>query len=156
MYYSAYRKSNNPELSQDAVQQSFQKLLEKPNYLGKLDENNYHATKYYLCRMSVNAVINMLKKTEDLAFDNDIFDNIEDGDISPLEFVLNGETREHVKKELKKVKESYREILIMKLSRGFSDKEIAEELGISEENVRKRYERAKKSLIKNYEKEDLK
>ena len=154
MYYSAYRKSKDPQLSQDAVQHSFEKLLEHPKYLDKLNENNYHSTKYYLCKMSVNAVKNMMNKNSNLSFDKKIFDNIEDDGISPLEFVLKVETKEHVKEELNKINKNYREIILMKFIRGLNYKEIAKALEISEENARKRYERAKKSLLKNYEKED--
>ena len=156
MYYSAYRKSSDSQLSEDAVQQSFEKLLENPRYLDNIDESNYQATKYYLCRISINVANSMLRKNSSLTFNDNVFDFIEDNDITPLEFVLNNETKEHVIKEIKKINENYQEIITMKFSRGLSNKEIADILEITEENVRKRLERAKKSFVKKYEEEDLK
>jgi len=47
--------------------------------------------------------------------------------------------------------DTYKEILILKYSSGFSNVEIAEILEVSEVNVRKRISRARKLLKKNME-----
>jgi RNA polymerase sigma-70 factor (ECF subfamily) len=42
--------------------------------------------------------------------------------------------------------ESYRGVLMLKYDNGYSTKEIAQMLGLSEENVKKRIQRARKKL----------
>ena len=74
--------------------------------------------------------------------------NIADTDNSIEHMLHSMEGREQINKMLSKIPEKYREVLLYRSVHEFSVRETAAVLEISENLVRKRYERARNLLIR--------
>ena len=65
---------------------------------------------------------------------------------SPQDEVEEREGVMHLASLLEQMPEGYRSVLLLKYDNGYSTKEISGILGLSEENVKKRIQRARKKL----------
>ncbi|WP_255575630.1 RNA polymerase sigma factor [Caproiciproducens faecalis] len=69
------------------------------------------------------------------------------GDDAPLEMIVSAESYHFVMDCLSCLNEHYKDVLRLKLIYEYEDEEIAEMLAISQENVRVRFQRARKALM---------
>lgn len=141
MYHKAYGILKDCNLAEDAVQESFIRILK-----------NFDKFTKKRCPQTRNKFVNIVRTVSiDIYRKRKIqqavsYDEIEGTIIDELavtDDVLEGMEFECC---LFKLTKSYYIILSLKYDEGYSYKEIAEMLGLSEENVKKRLMRARKKL----------
>ena len=146
MYYVAYSILHDEGKAEDAVQDAFIKLMQHEVHFDKPDGDD---CKRYIITVIRNAAINIYNKTQresELMFLTDrddraeIMTELEIDEGSDIESLVNG------------LPDKYHEVMDYLVLKEYTTKETAEKLGITEANVRKRYERAKfmiKSRMEN-------
>jgi RNA polymerase sigma-70 factor (ECF subfamily) len=137
---------NNAQ-AEDAVSESFEKLMVN---IDKLDDVLCHRTKAYIVTTVRNTSINILKKqrrTDNIA--DEELDIIVDTNPSVLDEVVSQEGIDTIKKILKSLPPSQKDTAYLWLFHEYSNCEIAEELGISQDTVRQRLSRARKAIKRN-------
>lgn len=142
MMHTAYKILHDKSLAEDAVQQAFIRVIEN---LHKVDENNCHKTQGFLVIICKNIAYDIYKSKTYLN-NEEMTDELPDSKYDPIELVINDETFKQIIAVVKNIKPIYQDVLILKYSHDFSNREIASLLRISEEVVRKRLERAKEQL----------
>lgn len=145
LFYVANKILKDEYLAEDAVHSTFVKVIEN---LEKINEVDCHKTRSLLVTITRNHCINMyncqknhpmLPLDENLSAGNEVAAHVENAD--------------ELVRAVLKLPELYRGTLTLKYVQGFSNKEIAGMLGISEANVRKRLERARKKVLEILRKE---
>ena len=152
MYKIAYEILGNKQQAEDAVHESFVRIIKN---LHKIDENNCPRTRNYLVIICRNVAIGMYNKTKNIKDADYEVDNIADDKNSPLNILINKEGLERLTALIMELKPIYRDVFLLRYSHGFSREEIAEQLGITVETVKKRITRAKKILAEKLEKEGI-
>ena len=139
------------ELAEDAVQEAFKRLLRSKV---EIYENN--SGKAYVFAVLENVCNDMLKKKNKIDT-HEVSDEkiIEASFATPDDIIIGKELRVALKRILKKLDSTYREVLMLKIASEKSTKEIADILGMSEENVRVKLHRARSIIYKELEKEGL-
>ena len=141
MYNRAYSILRDTALAEDVVQESFIRILKN---FEKIEKKKCPQTRKYFVNIVRTISIDVYrknKKQQTISFDEfeatiiDEFANTED--------ILEGEELET---HLLKLPKSYYIIMSLKYDDGYSYKEIAEILSITEENVKKRLLRARIKL----------
>ena len=135
MFNRANRILHSKQDSEDAVHEAFLKIAEN---IEKISSLECHKRNKYIVTIIENKAINAyrakrLHPTEplfDLA-EYAVVDTYEDGDFTRC---------------ILKLPHDYREVLLLKYDLGFSNKEIADALDISQALVRKRLQRARNAL----------
>ena len=135
MFNRANKILHNKQDSEDAVHEAFLKIAEN---IEKISSLECHKRNKYIVTIIENKAINTyrakrLHPTEplfDLA-EYAVVDAYEDGDFTRC---------------ILKLPHDYREVLLLKYDLGFSNKEIADALDISQALVRKRLQRARNAL----------
>lgn len=142
MKYIALDILKNEYLAEDAVHDSFIKLVRHLDAVGEIES---YKTKNYVSIIVKNVSLDMIKKEKkkqsfifdyqgkSYSSDNEIFDNIEVEEIYAL---------------IKSLPDIYRDILELKVYYNLSNEQLADMLGISNQAVRKRLERARNALKK--------
>lgn len=137
MYQAAYRILADSYQAEDVVSQTLFKIID---YLDEIRKLSKARTKAYIITMTENTAIDYYRKrnreqVQDIikieCFQNSTVDSYGENDVLDA---INSLTV------------NYSTILRLRYSQGYSDKEIAEMLGITQENVRTRVKRAKKKL----------
>ena len=154
MLYKARRMVGEAH-AEDVVQDAFAKLIEK---FGK---NNYADLSdkpvLYFVIMVRNLSINILKKEGRIEFmpidDEDVFISPLD---SPEETLLNSEALDRLTYLIGQLKPAARQLIDYRYVSGYSNTEIAKELGVSKEVVADRMYKVKKLLKEMLEKEKAK
>ena len=139
MFYSANRILKDEYLAEDVVHQAFLRIIDN---LSKIDKIDCHKTKVFIVIIVENIAIDFYRKRK--REDNISFDKIEIyiEDIKAKDnFILN-----NIEEAILKLPINYSTVLRLKYSQGYSNKEVAQILNISEENVRQRISRARKRL----------
>ncbi len=138
----AYKILKDMALSEDAVHEAFLSLARNMN---KISDRNCIQIRNYLIIIVKNASYRIYnKRKEELCID-DIKETIPD--IQNVEIdVEDRESQQRLMTLIKSIDEKYADVLILKYFYDFSDKEIAESLGISLENVKIRLHRGKSML----------
>ena len=139
MFYVANRILNDERLAEDAVHQTFLKILEN---FDKVGEISCHKTRSYVVIIVRNAAINMYNRRkrhpavpiEEAAF------------CAAEEKLERTDDLDSLAKAVLKLPAIYKDALKLKYVQEFSNAEIAGMLGISEAAVRKRLERARRML----------
>jgi RNA polymerase sigma-70 factor (ECF subfamily) len=139
MYYAAFRILKNIHDSEDAVHQAFIRLIDR---MDKIDEGDRHKTRGFLVVITEHIAIDIYRKQKRqncVSYDElEIF--------TPDDSAHAFDIENTVVEAILKLPVNYSTVLRLKYSQGYSDAEIADILGISEENVRQRISRAKKKL----------
>ena len=144
MFRVALAVLHNEQLAEDAVQDAFLQLIKHKVFFPEADSD---ICKRYIITVIKNASINIYNKRKN---ENKIVSFTEN-----LEEVCGNEAVEpDITQEqeaictplLESLPEKYKDVVDCLVVRDFSVKETSEKLGISEANVRKRYERAKKMM----------
>jgi RNA polymerase sigma-70 factor (ECF subfamily) len=147
MYRVAYGVLHNREQAEDAVQDSFEKLLK---YLPKIDTPDSPKTQQLVLKTVRNTAIDQYRRNNK---QNEWLSQQEQGEETNT-FVKSVEDREFIQQLLNAVPTEYREIIKLRCYYGFSAKETGDILGLSEGNVNKRLERARKLIADRLEWEE--
>jgi len=130
--------------AEDAVHQAFLAVAE---HLEKIGEPNSRQTRNYLLVIVENKAIDILRK-------NTFFDYValDETVLCKAEGYCEDDT---LSRCILRLPNKYRQVIILKYYQGYSTKEIAEILGISETNAIKLDQRAKKKLSQFCKEEEL-
>lgn len=143
MYKKAYGILRDSALAEDVVQESFIRIVENFN---KIIKKKCPQTQKYFVNIVRSISIDVYrkrKKLQTLSFDE--FEETIGDDFKIPESLLDGLG---IEKYLLQLPKSYYVILSLKYDDGYSYKEIATILDITEENVKKRLLRARNRLKK--------
>lgn len=150
MYYVAYEILQNPQKAEDAVHDSFVKIIGKKNKLNELLCPQIKSLCVIVCR---NTALNMLR--DERKFFDVTEEFIEEIPHSQnLEDILENQIEEDaIVKKILSLPTTYRDVLYLYYEFEYKVKEIAIMLNISNEAAKKRLQRAKKELLKILEEE---
>lgn len=148
MYRIAYGILNNREQAEDAVQDSFEKLLK---YLPRIDRPDSPNTRQLVLKIVRNTAIDQYRRNHR---QNQWISEQKEQEIDTCTSIQSVEDREFIQQLLNAVPTEYREIIKLRCYYGFSAKETGDILGLSEGNVNKRLERARKLIADRLEWEE--
>lgn len=151
MYKVSYDILRDKSLAEDAVQSSFIKIIKS---LQKINKISGPKIKNYLVIISRNVSINMLNEERKLVTVSEEADEIPSGGSGLDDIILRRESVSKIAEAIKSLKPIYRDTLLLKRVYGYSDAEIAELMGVSEEAVRKRLTRARNKIIEHVKREE--
>lgn len=156
MYKEAYNILYDAGDAEDAVQQAFVKII---GHLDKINEDEPGMTCNFLKIVVRNIAIDIYKKRLYLNSTDDIVDTLDDvipaGTKEVSEIVIEKETVELIAKEIEKLPEIYRDVLLLERVYGYSREESMQLLGASYDTLKKRMTRGKKKLLEALRKEGL-
>ncbi len=157
MFSEAYKILQDKQHAEDAVQQSFIKIIKN---MHKIDENNCPRTRNFMVIICVNVAKSIYNKSLYLNKHDYTVENM-DADIAdtgndPLDILVDKDSVKQVTKAIEALSPIYRDILLLKRAYGYSQKEIAELMELPEETVKKRLARARKMLSQVLERESIK
>ena len=152
MMYTALSVLKNETLAQEAVNDAFVRIINNLHKI-EMDEIYSHKTKSFLVKIVRNTSIDALKEEKKQTCVD--IDEINEATIisrnnNNVDDLMNVKA---VYEALDLLPEIYKEILELKIYRGFTDKEIAKFLNISHSTARKRLQRARENLIQLLQKE---
>ena len=134
MYNVAYQILNDVQHSEDAVHDAF---LSVAKNIEKIPNENSLQTRNFLIIIVKNSALKIYNKNKkELPFDEKIFD------------MVNLEDQKNMFCFIKELDSKYGDVIILKYFYGYHDKEIADILGITRENVKIRLHRGKALLKK--------
>ena len=146
MYHVAYSVLHDEGLAEDAVQEAFIKLMKHNAYFAEPGSDD---CKRYIITVIKNSSINMYNKKK--REQEIIYFPGQDADINNISCEDNEETQIDMEELVSVLPEKYYSVVNCLAVKNLSVKETASELGITEANVRKRFERAKlmlKTIVK--------
>lgn len=144
MYHVAYKILGNEQDAEDAVHNAFVKIAE---YIKKIGDPVCPKTRSYVVTIVENKAIDLYRanrrrgRAASLAEAGGIA--VDTAESLGLEYCIL------------KLPPQYRQVILLKYYHGFSCKEIAKQLGISEANAKKLDQRAKKKLLTLCREEEL-
>lgn len=141
MYRKAYGILRDCNLAEDAVQESFMRIIKNFDKFSKKKCPQTRNKFVNIVRFVSIDIYRKRKKQQEVSYDK-----IEGTIIDELAITDNILEGMEIERCLFKLPESYYIILSLKYDDGYSYKEIAEILDLSEENVKKRLMRARKKL----------
>lgn len=140
MLYIANQILGDAKDSEDVVHQSFIKLI---GVLEKVDEPKYHKTRSLVVTIVERTAIDLYRRRrrENTVSLDEEFVNV------PNEAQIEAaDERTDLASAIASLPTRYREVLLLRYDNGFSNREIARLLSVSEVNVRKTIQRAKERL----------
>ncbi len=145
MFYTANSILHDAGMAEDAVHQAFIRVLDN---MGKIGEVDCPQTKNFLVIIVRNIAINIYndRKRKTTASLDELENWMPDPSAAPADAVEAKEGMMHLASLLEQMPEGYRSVLLLRYDNGYSAAEIANILMLSEENVKKRLQRAKKKL----------
>ncbi|MBK3496122.1 sigma-70 family RNA polymerase sigma factor [Viridibacillus sp. YIM B01967] len=148
MYQVAYSILHNVQQAEDVVQETFILLLEN---IHKINDIEDHKTKSFVLKSTKNKAIDYYRSNKRSIEMFNKFKEVpqEDTCDNVTQKIQRLITKEQQYQLLETLSMIHKEIIKYLLFYELTTKETAEILGISEGTVRKRYERAKKVIIKN-------
>ena len=156
MYKEAYNILQDSHLAEDAVQQSFIKLMK---CIDKIDEYTSARTVNFMKIICRNAAIDIYQNRTYLNTKEDAAELLEDFDeimvSGPSELVIDNESAEKVTAAIESLPNTYKDIILLEKIHGYSKEDIMSLLNINEEAVKKRMTRAKVKLLEALNKEGL-
>lgn len=137
MYHIAFKILNNEQDSEDAVHSAFVKIAEN---IGKIDDAVCPKTQNYIVTIVENKAIDLYRSNQ--RKNSNLY-------LDEVSGVVVEQTRVHgLAACMAKLSPRYRQIILLKYYHGFSCKEIAKQLKITEANAIKLDQRAKNKLLK--------
>ncbi len=135
------------QFAADALQQCFLKIYEN---IEKIGEINSTQTKSFVSIIMRNESINIFRKRK-IIFDvteamEDALYIIIDETANTEEILLKAELRDEINAYLSKLSNEESNLIILKYVRDYSNQEISEVLGVSQEVVRQRLSRVRRKL----------
>lgn len=147
MYRVAHEVLKNVDDSEDAVQEAFTRISKN---MHKVGEVNSSETKNFVCKITKNEAIRIYEKKQKRkeSLETDLSIITDDGEQRFFDTYSKGEIDmiNHTAVVLDKIPHKYKLILGLKYIHGYSGKEIAKLLDISETNVRQQLLVARKKL----------
>lgn len=141
MMHIALEILGNKTVAEDAVHESFVRIADNMN---KIKDVKSDKTRMYVTVVTKNVALNMKSKDKRcITLSNEQLDKI----VSEYPDVYDSVVVKCMLDKITKLPEIYRDVLSLKVYYGFSNKEIAKHLHISESAVRKRLERLRRFLI---------
>ena len=124
------------------MHEAFMRVIKK---LTKISEINCPQTHAYLLIIVKNVALKILKKrTKTIVVDTDTVEMTDDFGLE--EYVISNMEVERLKYILEQLPDDYYEVLFLELFMEFSISDIAEQLGLTYDNTKKRLQRAKKKF----------
>ena len=151
MYKVANRMLKDSALAEDVVQESFIRIIKN---FDKINKKKCPQTKNYFVTIVRSISIDTYRKRKNqqtLSFDE--FEGTIADDFKEIDHLLEGMD---IEKLLFQLPKSYYAILSLKYDNGYTYKEIASILDITEENVKKRLSRARNKLREILEGQEVK
>ena len=147
MFRVALSVLHDETLAEDAVQEAFLQLIRHKVYFAKADSDD---CKRYIITVIRNASINIYNKRKNesqvVSFTENLEAVCESEAIAPDE---KTEADSDCDPLINTLPEKYYDVVYCLVVKDYSISETARRLGITEANVRKRYERAKKMMRQN-------
>ncbi|MBR2927918.1 MAG: RNA polymerase sigma factor [Oscillospiraceae bacterium] len=143
MYAAAFGILGSSAAAEDAVHDSFIKVIHHMSLCRQIADNKIGA---WLVMIVKNTSFDMLRKTKRIVD----FDSVNDLPVADDDIATWVESVD-IKELLRQLPTIYYTTLSLKFLEGWTDKEIAEVLGISESTVRSRIYQARKMLKKRME-----
>lgn len=151
MYYIALAVLKNQQDAEDAVSESFCKIIVN---MDKLKDAGSPQTRAYIVKTVKSCAVSVyrknMRKNENTS---ELDENLVSDDC--FEDVFDSSSRESLEKLLGTLGDVDADIIIMHGRDGLTHKEITHRLSMSESNVRKRYERARKTVLKTIKEKNL-
>lgn len=144
MYYVANQKLSNHHDSEDAVHQAFVSIIK---HISKINDIDSPKTRSFIVLITERKAIDIMRTNH-----RDKVVEFNEA-IAGIEIPLPGD--HGIAAAIVKLPAEYREILMLKFDNGFSNKELAQMIGISESGIRKLIGRARKALKAELEKEGV-
>ena len=144
MFFIAYKILNNPQDAEDAVHTAFIKIAEN---MSKIEVAVCPKTKVFVVTIVENTAIDLYRKKK-RSENIDFLENFP-------ESTIDLEHRTVLAQCMAKLPTRYREIILLKYSYGFSNKELAKLMGITESNAIKLQQRAKQKFRELCEREGV-
>ncbi|NLZ92852.1 MAG: sigma-70 family RNA polymerase sigma factor [Firmicutes bacterium] len=146
MYHVAYGILKDHNLAEDAVHAAFLKLAENNYQIDEIICNKTRAFMVIVVRSTAFNLYSRNNKHKDVYFLEDQIVEAVDNNPTPLELIVTSESVDMIKNTLQTMSPKYTNVLTLKYFYCYTNKEIANLLLISEENVRVRLHRARKIL----------
>ncbi|MEG1943250.1 MAG: sigma-70 family RNA polymerase sigma factor [Angelakisella sp.] len=148
MYRIAYSVLRDEGLAQDAVQQTFLKIY---NEIDRIDEARSAKTRSFVVVLIRNTTIDIYSKSkrEQVLYFDDLERTPVSSTLLPEDSAISSQSREEAVDALRSLGEKYAAILILRYCHGYRNKEIAEQLNMSEASVASRIFQAKRLLAKS-------
>lgn len=145
IYYVAYSILNNVQQAEDAVQETFITLYQN---LGKIHSLNTQELKRYILRIAKNKAIDSYRKNkrQEIFLEEYQRELPEVADENIEEWEQRFVSEVQIDTLLKELKESNRQVFKYKVFYNLTYQEISNLMGITEVNVRKQFERARKRV----------
>lgn len=142
VYHIAYKIIGDSYLAEDILQEVF--LYVAKNF-SKIHRENRHELTAYFISCSRSRAYDMLRKQREEPSEEDL--NIQDETLVPDDAVVSIDNIKQLTELIGQMKPLYRDPLRL-LAMGYTNQEIAESLGLSNEVVRTRLSRGRKLLWK--------
>ncbi len=150
MYHVAYGILKNRQDAEDVVQDTFMALFAN---MGRMEEGSPRKNRNYILTIVKNKAINLFNSKKRLASKEVGEEALEDVfDEEPDAKIMEMEKTEVIGEILKRMNQSYRDILLLQYYHQMDVVEIAEALGKSPDNVRHMSARAKNKMREMLEK----
>ena len=143
MYYVAYSILHDEGKAEDAVQDAFLKLMKHEVQFERADSDD---CKRYIITVIRNAAITIYNKTKKESEYMYLTDKDERAEAA---VTMDPDSDTDWKSLIETLPEKYREVVECLVIKEYTTRETATKLNITEANVRKRYERAKKMMRQN-------
>ena len=134
----ALNYTHNQDDGEDILQDVFMKYLNSSEEFKTLENE-----KYWLIRVTINTSISFIKSKwkSGVILDNEYINSVKAEDNSDML---------RMRQIIFSLKDKYKEVIILYYYQNYNTKEIAEILKISQNSVKKRLERARDSIKKEY------
>ncbi len=152
-YYTALSIIKDHSAAEDTVQKTFIKVIKNVHKISDIDSPK---TKAFVVKIAKNEALREYKAKrnisnvpyEDYMMDNE--NNTHNGSDDVWDAYTEMSDRHKLKEIIKTLPEHYQAVILYKYAHGYSYKQIADLMGITESNVSVMLTRARQKLIKSY------
>lgn len=148
MFYIANRILHNQQDSEDVVHEAFLKIIK---IIGQIDNPKCPKTKNLTVIIVERVAIDLWRRRQKIQY---VSMDEEDIDIVSDKVIENIESQSRLALAMATLPAMYRELLLLRYDNGFSEAEVAQIMSISQANVHKSIQRAKKKLQLILEKQE--
>ena len=147
IYKTVYKILNNEQDAEDATSETFIKIIDNIQDYYNKSEDEVASIFITIAKNTAIDKYRRKKKIEFTSISEDYTDESDFDDVS--DFIVKQELYDKLYTALDVLDEDYSHIVKLKMGYNYSDKEIAKIFNISVANVKTRYHRAKKILLKS-------